>query len=179
VASERLAFVSASLSEDNLTASFCLTLAVTGARISEVLALTSDRIDIANEAIVFETLKQRESKVFRAVPAPGWLLQSIARLEVAPGARLWPWGRTHGWQVIKDVMSKADIVDHLRKPKALRHALGVEAGQQGVPLNITQRWLGHARIETTSIYCGAIGREERALAQRTWQALETNICRDC
>jgi integrase/recombinase XerD len=43
VASERRAFVSAALAEDDPTASFCLTLAVTGARISEVLALTLDR----------------------------------------------------------------------------------------------------------------------------------------
>ena len=65
VARERLAFVSAALGEDDLTASFCLTLAVTGARISEVLALTSDRVDATNEAIVFETLKQRVIAVKR------------------------------------------------------------------------------------------------------------------
>jgi integrase/recombinase XerD len=57
VSSERLAFVSSALSERESIAGFCLTLAVTGARISEVLALTPDRIDNANEAIVFETLK--------------------------------------------------------------------------------------------------------------------------
>src|SRR5690242_15785104 len=59
VARERLVFVLAAHGEDDLTASFCLTVALTGARISEVLALTADRVDIANEAIVIETLKQR------------------------------------------------------------------------------------------------------------------------
>jgi integrase len=175
VASERLAFVSAALNENDLTASFCLTLAVTGARISEVLALTSDRVDIANEAIVFETLKQRESGVFRAVPIPSWLLQIIRRAEATPSKRIWPWGRTNGWKVVKAVMRKAGIVDHLCKPKALRHALGVEAGQRGVPLNIVQRWLGHARIETTAIYASAVGDEERNLARRSWSSLELVI----
>lgn len=42
-------------------------MAFTGARISEVLALTAGRIDVADEAIIFETLKQRKKKVFRAV----------------------------------------------------------------------------------------------------------------
>ncbi|HWA89797.1 MAG TPA: site-specific integrase [Rhizomicrobium sp.] len=175
VASERLAFVSAALAEDDLIASFCLTLAVTGARISEVLALISDRVDAGNEAVVFETLKQREDGVFRAVPVPIWLLQLIGRLEVAPGERLWPWGRTHGWKIVKATMRKAGIPDYLCKPKALRHALGVEAGQQGIPLNITQRWLGHARIETTAIYAGAIGEEERTLARRAWKAIEVAL----
>jgi integrase len=148
---------------------------VTGARISGALALTSDRIDDGNEAIVFRTLKQRGDSVFRAVPAPLWLIRMIGELTVWPGERLWPWGRTHGWKVIKAVMRKANIPAYVCKPKALRHALGVEAGQQGVPLNITQRWLGHARIETTAIYAGAIGQEERNLARRAWISLETAI----
>jgi integrase len=172
VARERLAFVLAAHGEDDLTASFCLTLALIGARISEVLALTADRVDIANEAIVIETLKQRTAGVFRAVPVPVWLLKRIAELGVAPSGRLWTWGRTTGWKRTKTVMRKAGITEHLCHPKALRHALGVEAGQRSVPLNITQRWLGHARIETTAIYASAIGEEERNLARRVWQSLE-------
>jgi len=176
VASERLAFVSAAMEEDDLIAGFCLTLTVTGARISEVLALTADRIDSENEAIIFETLKQRERGVYRAVPVPLWLLHIIGRIAVERDRRLWPWGRTTGWKIVKSVMRKAGIKEHLRKPKALRHALGVEAGQQSVPLNVVQRWLGHSRIETTSIYANAIGDEERRLAQRTWDTLEA-VCR--
>jgi integrase/recombinase XerD len=175
VTGERKAFASTALGEGNLTASFCLTLAVTGARISEVLALTRDRIDTGNEAIVFETLKRRESGVFRAVPAPIWLLHVIAQLQTESGERLWPWGRTTGWKIIKSVMRNAGIAEHLCVPRALRHTLGVEAGQRGVPLNIVQRWLGHARIETTAIYASAIGDEERNLARRAWSSLESAI----
>jgi integrase/recombinase XerD len=58
-------------------------------------------------------------------------------------------------------------------PKALGHGFAIEAGQNGVPLNIVQRWLGHARLETTAIYAGALGLEERKLARRTWKALES------
>ena len=175
VANERLAFVRAASREDNQIASFCLTLAITGARISEVLALTPDRIDAGNEAIVFETLKQRKCGVFRAVPVPIWLLRVIGKLQTEPGKRLWPWGRTTGWKIIKSVMRNARIAEHLCKPKALRHALGVEAGQRSVPLNIVQRWLGHARIETTAVYAGALGDEERHLARRLWRSLEEAI----
>jgi len=47
----------------------------------------------------------------------------------------------------------------------------VEAGQKGVPLNIVQRWLGHARMETTAIYANVLGDEERSLARRTWRSM--------
>lgn len=72
-------------------------------------------------------------------------------------------------------MHKAGIAETLCKPKALRHAFAVEAGQKGIPLNIVQRWLGHARIETTAIYASAIGDEERNLARRAWSSLELAI----
>ena len=57
VARETLAFIVAARQEDNSSAAFCLTIAITGARISEVLALKPDHIDVANEALVFRTLK--------------------------------------------------------------------------------------------------------------------------
>lgn len=37
---------------------------------------------------------------------------------------------------------------------------------------MVQRWLGHARIETTAIYAGALGEEERNLARKTWSFME-------
>jgi len=72
-------------------------------------------------------------------------------------------------------MRNAKIAEGLCKPKALRHAFAVEAGQKGIPLNIVQRWMGHARIETTAIYANAIGDEERNLARRAWSSLELAI----
>jgi len=33
---------------------------------------------------------------------------------------------------------------------------------EGVPLDIVQRWLGHARIETTAVFASAIGDEEES-----------------
>lgn len=168
---ERLAFVRAAYKQREAVLTFCLTLALTGARISEVLALTTNRVDIADEAIIFETLKQRKKRVFRAVPVPHALIPLLTACGDGRNGRLWSWGRTNGWKVVKAVMRDAGIPENLCKPKALRHAFAVEAGQKGVPLNIVQRWLGHARIETTSIYCSALGEEERILARRTWASL--------
>lgn len=174
-AHERLTFVYAASKEPLAISTFCLTMAFTGARISEMLALTVTRIDAADEAIIFETLKQRKKRVFRAVPVPRSLIPLLTAYGIGKSDRLWSWGRTNAWKVVKSVMRKAGIAERMCKPKALRHALAVEAGQKGVPLNIVQRWLGHARIETTAIYASAIGDEERNLALRVWSSLELAI----
>jgi len=175
VARERSAFAYAAAKERESILTFCFTLALTGARISEVLALTANRVDLADEAVIFETLKQRKKAVFRAVPVPRSLISLLTMVSVGNEGRLWPWGRTYGWTVVKSVMRKAGIAESLCKPKALRHAFAVEAGQKGIPLNIVQRWLGHARIETTAIYASAIGDEERNLARKAWSSLELAI----
>ena len=65
-------------------------------------------------------------------------------------------------------MRAAGIVKGPEMPKALRHAFGVGGTQTGVPLNIIQRWLGHADIQTTAIYTDVMGEEERLLAVRMW-----------
>jgi integrase len=175
IARERLAFVFAASKHSEDISTFCLTLAFTGARISEVLALTVTRIDSSDETIVFETLKQRRKGVFRAVPVPRGLIPLLSSYAARKDGRLWTWGRTTAWKIVKAVMREAEIAECLCKPKALRHAFAVEAGQKGIPLNIVQRWLGHARIETTAIYASAIGDEERNLARRAWSSLELAI----
>ena len=175
IARERLAFAYAASKRGQDVSTFCLTLAFTGARISEVLALTVTRIDASDEAIIFETMKQRRRGIFRAVPVPRTLIPLLTAYASQRQQRLWPWGRTTAWKVVKSVMREAGIAECLCKPKALRHAFAIESGQKGVPLNIVQRWLGHARIETTAIYAAAIGEEERNLARKAWGSLELAI----
>lgn len=171
-AEERAAFVAQSLTLDTRVGDFCLTLAITGARISEVLGLTQNRIDANNSAIVFRTLKQRSKVVYRAVPVPNWLARHLASRVLSDSQqRIWLWGRTTAWKIVRQTMLRADIPEFLCMPKSLRHAFAVEAGQNGVPLNVVQNWLGHARIETTAIYSSVLGREERRLAQLTWKNL--------
>jgi site-specific recombinase XerD len=83
--------------------------------------------------------------------------------------RIWGWSRSKGWMVIKRAMGAAGIVGNHATPKGLRHSFAVHALRMKVPLNLIQRWLGHARIETTSIYTNVIGEEERRIAFRMWE----------
>lgn len=178
---ERKKFLQAALDVGGKTASFCAVLVFSGARISEALALTHECIDDANGTINFETLKRRKKGIIRAVPVPKNLLLYVDRVhqyrkaQREPGRtekRLWKWSRTTAWRRVKEVMHKAMQPDHLSKPKSLRHAFGAEAATNGVPLTMIKKWLGHARIETTEIYTMLVGREERAVARRTWKGIE-------
>ena len=65
-------------------------------------------------------------------------------------------------------MAQAGIVGLQVTPKGLRHGFGIHAIASGVPLNMVQKWMGHADIKTTAIYTNAVGLEERELAERMW-----------
>ena len=69
---------------------------------------------------------------------------------------------------MKDVLAAAGIAGAQASPQGLRHAMSVAAVGRGIPLNMVQRWLGHAKLTTTAIYAEAVGEEERAIAARLW-----------
>lgn len=175
---ERRGFLDASEAAGGEVHTFCGTLTYTGCRISEALALTAGRVDIEDGALVFESLKKRRKGVFRAVPVPASFLETLSRvhglrdLRSQPDrglqARLWPWSRTTAWRRVCEVMDAASIDGLQAMPKGLRHGFGIKAVTSSVPLNMTQKWLGHAQISTTAIYTNAIGREEREMAERMW-----------
>jgi integrase/recombinase XerD len=178
-AGERTAFLRSAntLSPDVRT--FCQILAFTGARVSECLAITTGRIDVSAKMVVLESLKKRRRGVFRAIPLPDDLLTELARVHglVDQGGspnmrnqRLWPWCRTFAWMQVKEAMALARVIGPQATPKGLRHAFAVAALQNGVPINLVRRWLGHSRLSTTEIYADAIGPEERAIARRFWES---------
>jgi transposase len=45
---------------------------------------------------------------------------------------------------------------------------GVAAVTAGIPLNLVQKWLGHAQLSTTAVYANAVGAEEKDIARRMW-----------
>ncbi|MGE3693527.1 MAG: tyrosine-type recombinase/integrase, partial [Novosphingobium sp.] len=82
---------------------------------------------------------------------------------------IWGWGRGNGWKIVKAAMADAGIVGPQACPKGLRHGFAVTALQQGLPLNMIRKWLGHSRLSTTAIYADATGPEERDIAERFWR----------
>jgi integrase/recombinase XerD len=161
---------------------FALTLAWTGARVTEVLKLTPASFQVECNIVSLQTLKRRKLSV-REVPIPPFLTAElnahygVSRAQRTPGTahqRLWPWSRVTAWRIIKGVMEQTGIAGHRACPRGLRHAFGVGVLQSGIPLNLLKRWLGHARISSTEIYAAACGPEEFAFAAQFWRSSDDN-----
>jgi integrase len=177
-AEERRAFLKAAERAERPVRTLCLTLAFAGCRVSEALALTADRVDLAAGVLVFRSLKKRRPGVYRAVPVPPAVLEAldlvhgIRELQAKPGRgkgqRLWGMSRMTAWRRVTEVMQAAGLAGAQASPKGLRHGFGVQAVTAGVPLNLVQRWLGHAQLTTTAIYADAVGAEEQSIAARMW-----------
>ena len=177
-AAERSDFLKAAERADRQVRTLCMTLTYSGCRISEALALTADRVDLVAGVLVFESLKKRRSGVWRAVPVPPALLEAldlVHGVREAQGRRdrgktlvLWPWSRMTAWRRVAEVMADARLEGTQASPKGLRHGFGVAAVSAGIPLNLVQKWLGHAQLSTTAIYADAVGAEEQNIAARMW-----------
>ena len=180
---ETESFLAAAATEEGPVKTLCAVMAYTGCRLSEARTLTAGRVELDEGVIVFESLKKRRQGVYRRVPVPPWVLQSlddvhgIRRLQkTAHGKRTPIWqsnrhqalSRAQAYRRIVGVMQKAGIQGPQASPKGLRHGFGVRAVTSGISLSSVQRWLGHAQLSTTAIYAQAVGAEERELASKMW-----------
>ncbi len=146
--------------------SFCLVLAHTGCRISEALALTRSSVELEGGFIAIRSLKKRQPfPVIRQVPVPRSLLRALVGPELLSAdsdGRLWQLSRTSAWQRVKRVNRIGRYSRRsARDAQGTAARLCVHAIQSGVPINLVQRWLGHASMATTAIYLDVVGREER------------------
>ena len=97
------------------------------------------------------------------------LVHNVRETEAKRGrgrkVKLWSWERTTAWRKVKEVMAAAGLGEGPQvSPKGLRHGFGVAAITSGIPLNMVQKWLGHAQLSTTAIYADAVG-----AAGTTWK----------
>lgn len=153
---------------------FTLTLAYTGARLSEVLETTKGRLDAEAGTLTIRSLKKRKDGVFRTVNVPASLVDLITlahKLHKVKDADkpIWDVDRVTAWRWVKEIMEAAQVRGPQASPKGLRHGFAANAIMRGVPLNIVQKWLGHSRMEMTAIYADLTGPDERHMASRMWE----------
>ena len=153
---------------------FVLTIAHTGARVSEVLALRAMDVDLDTGAVRIRTLKRRVEH-WREVPVPSDLardLEMVHRLREKPlrraRDRLWNLSRATAHRKVVAVMRAAGIEGPQACPKGLRHGFGIAAVTADVPLPTIAAVLGHADIATTAIYTTAVGVEARDFLAKMW-----------
>ena len=149
---------------------FCLTIYYTGCRLSEALALRRQDIDLEMKVILIRSLKKRQRREIRRVPAPEFLVAGIAAIADPnhPTLPVWSFSRTTAWRIIKNVMKAADIAGIHATAKGLRHGFGVRGAMMQIPTSLIQNWMGHSDPSTTAIYLDVKDDEERTLIEKTW-----------
>src|SRR6202451_2238738 len=133
-AAERQRFIEAAPRAPAKIRLLCLTLAWSGARISEALALTPASIDIESGVASIQTLKRRKRGVVRQVPLPSDVLNELDqefKLREAQhdpelaNLRIWRFSRTTAWRRVKSVMAAAGLTGTPATPKGFGAGVGV------------------------------------------------------
>ncbi|MBF6332508.1 site-specific tyrosine recombinase XerD [Nocardia transvalensis] len=135
----------------------------TGARISEVVGLDVDDIDVADRSVVLHGKggKQRivpigrpalaalDAYLIRGRPALALRGRGNAALFLNHrGGRL---SRQSAWQVLQDAADRAGIGAAV-SPHTLRHSFATHLLDGGADVRVVQELLGHASVTTTQIY---------------------------
>lgn len=149
---------------------FCLMLFWSGARISEVLNLRKESIDLEESIVVIESLKKRRKGVFRQVPIPPTFLKQLKEIlkKRENHLKIWSFSRRTASRYVKKIMAEASIEGPKACPKGLRHSFAVHCLVNNVPITLIKKWLGHASLNTTSIYLDVANEEEKKFAEKIW-----------
>lgn len=166
---ERRQFLTVADRASSNVRALCYVLALTGCRVSEALALTTDQLDTAAQTLRFRTLKRRHLS-FRSVPIPETLCGMLSALPVREGDRYWTMHRVTAWRQVKRILAEIEVQGPMACCRGLRHGFGIRAAVRSVPPNLIQRWMGHAYATTTFVYLDAVGVEERRFAERMWES---------
>ena len=127
-----------------------------GLRNSEAQNLLIEDIDSINKTV---KVVQGKGKKDRFVPIPGAFSEELKSFIGERNNYLFE-GRSKGRisdRHIRRIVKSAAILAGVRKadeihPHTMRHSYATHLQNQGVPLNVIQSILGHARLETTTIY---------------------------
>jgi integrase len=156
-----------------------------GGRVSEVLRLRPRDVDALEGALMLENRKQkrgnRRKRVYvspdlvaqlqllgreRRTGYPGFLFDSAKSGGEAMST-------VRAWRIVTNCSRRTGVsvegIDSVLRPangRDFRHGAAVNQVQQGVPLSEVQQQLGHARIDSTTIYTKLANPERRRVADR-------------
>ena len=151
-------------------------LYATGLRVSELLSLQTQQIDLQGDYL---TVKGKGSKM-RAVPFGKWAREKLLAYMQAVRSRLLkgksspfvfttrsgkPLTRQAFWKLIRRYALAAGI-DKKVTPHTLRHSFATHLLEGGADLRSVQSMLGHADISTTQIYTHVTGARLKEVHRR-------------
>jgi integrase/recombinase XerD len=131
------------------------TLFQTGARVSEFVNITADEVFFEEQMLLISKAKGGKSRYVPILPqlaqelrthlgdrTAGYLFETVRNTRYSP-RRI--------QQIIKETAADAQITKRVY-PHLLRHSVPTTLLERGMPIEQIQKFLGHAKLETTQIY---------------------------
>jgi len=138
------------------------TLTYTGARISEVLALTPDDVDVEASAIRIKQLKKRK-EAYKIIPIPRWLARQLAEFG---GFHL---SRVQAWRIIRYWTER--FLGRPVRPHAFRHAYGTYLLRTTKDVELVRRILGHKSYHWVQEYMDYSLYDLQEDLQKAWKVV--------
>ena len=145
-----------------------ITLLRTGGRIDEVPQLKASDFSLENNTVRLKTLK-RKGEVYRVTPMHPELRSAIleyfldSHIDRRSDEKVFKMTRQGVDKYFKKMQSSLNFRIHAHK---FRHTFAVRAIMSGVPLNVLQKWLGHASVFTTNVYTEITGIDTRGFMEQ-------------
>jgi integrase/recombinase XerD len=131
------------------------TLFQTGARVSEFVNIKADEVFFEEQMMLISKAKGGKSRYVPILPqlaqelrthlgnrTTGYLFETVQNTQYSP-RRI--------QQIIKETGAAAHITKRVY-PHLLRHSVATTLLERGMPIEQIQKFLGHAKLETTQIY---------------------------
>jgi integrase/recombinase XerD len=131
------------------------TLFQTGARVSEFVNITADEVFFEEQMLLISKAKGGQSRYVPILPqlaqelrthlgdrTAGYLFETVRNTRYSP-RRI--------QQIMKETAADAQITKRVY-PHLLRHSVATTLLERGMPIEQIQKFLGHAKLETTQIY---------------------------
>ena len=145
------------------------TLFQTGARVSECVNITADEVVFEAQMILSSKAQGGESRYVPILPqlaqelrthlgnrTTGYLFETVQHTPYSP---------RRVQQLIEETAAAAGITERVY-PHLLRHSVATTLPERGMPIAQIQKFLGHAKLETTHIYAESSAAMIRASYQR-------------
>jgi site-specific recombinase XerD len=137
---------------------------ITGARISEALAVKVKDIDFTNKLVRVTTLKRRNvsQRVMHLKENLVDLLKMwISNNKLSLNNYVFGITRFRAFQIIQQIILKAGFDKERAHPHTLRHSFAVNLILQGVSPLVVNEYLGHADLKATMIYMKVLAKDTR------------------
>jgi len=141
----------------------------TGARVSELLMITSKDVNFHGSVVKIPTLKRKRPHL-RVIPVKSVLLGEIAKYIATTKpedySSLFKINRTRVYQIVQKACKDADLYDDRSHPHTFRHSFAVQCVLSGMPVLVLNELLGHVNVENTLVYTKVLASDSRGFYEK-------------